>query len=491
MTSKCKNLYAFIRFRLGGAVSDREIARRWGMEWKSFAALKHGRRQVPRIAELEELARLLKLDVPLVFEVARGTPAATMHRLLDRNDREKLSQLLMAGVLAVHRDAESKEVRHEAILNRVNDAIFTVDVQGRFQDVNGRLCALSGYTARELLERTLFDLLTSDERAKFVQTAAEVYAAGEVRQAVFGARTKTGEMLRLELGLSRIDDKRGHAVGMQGIARDVSDRFRLEEELRQQNATLRLTFESTPAASMLFGKDGTILLANPLVENVCEWTSDEIVGKNAFDVFGNPGPIGCPVTRAFQTGKLEQQISVMQNRLGEKVFVHRTAGPVLGADGRTVEKVVEILVDVTEQVEGGDPRVLALWSKDPSDRTPDIEKRQFVRVPLEAAVRLTFGKKRSEGIAFNLGRGGIFLQTRDLAPLAAPVALEWGLPRRRQPIRAKGVVVWRGNGSRGLPAGMGIKFSDVDHPSRRAVAKFLAETVSRVAVFRPRAPVAQ
>src|SRR5260370_16450508 len=103
----------------------------------------------------------------------------------------------MAGVLAVHRDAESKEVRHEAILNRVNDAIFTVDVQGRFQDVNGRLCALTGYPARELLERSLFELLTSDERAKFVQTTAEVYVAGEVRHSAFPAPTPTGGTLTL------------------------------------------------------------------------------------------------------------------------------------------------------------------------------------------------------------------------------------------------------------------------------------------------------
>ena len=40
----CVNVYEFIRLRLGKEVSDREIARRWEMDWKSFTALKHDRR---------------------------------------------------------------------------------------------------------------------------------------------------------------------------------------------------------------------------------------------------------------------------------------------------------------------------------------------------------------------------------------------------------------------------------------------------------------
>ncbi len=477
---KCKNIYAFTRLRLGNDISDREIARLWPMEWKSFNALKHGRRQVPRVVELEGLARVLKVDAAMVFEVARGVPAKTMHRLLERNDRDKLSRLLMAGVLASHREAESKDVRYEALLNRVHDAIFTIDVQGRFRDVNGGLCAMTGYTAEELQNQSFFDLLLPDERPKFVRTTAAVYESGEARQIVFSARTKSGTALRLELGLTRIDDDRGHAVGIQGLARDVSERLRLEEELRQQNATLRLTFDATPAASILFGKDGTILLANRLVENVCEWTGDEITGKNAFDVFGNPGPSGCPVTRAFQTGRFEQQISVVHNRRAEKVFVHRTAGPVLGADGRSVEKVVEILVDVTEQLRSGDPRLLALWGKDTLERKPHLEKRQFVRVKLEVPVRCAFGNKRSQAVALNLGRGGMFVRANDLAPLSAPVTLEWRLPQRRKPVQARGFVVWHSNGGgRGARPGMGVRFSEVDVSSRNLVERFLMDAVTR------------
>jgi uncharacterized protein (TIGR02266 family) len=452
------------------------------MEWKSFNALRHGRRQVPRIRELEDLARLLNLEAPFVFEVARGVPARRMHGLLNENDRERLYRLLMQGALTAHREAESTEVHCEALLNRVSDGVFAIDVQGRFRDVNVPLSVMTGYTAEELRQGSLFDLLPPQDKPKFVRAAAAVYENRELQRAVFSVITKARTTLQLELGLTRIDDASGNPIGIQGIARDVTQRLQLEEELKHQHATLKMTFDATPAACMLFAKDATILLANRLVENVCEWTGEEVTGRNAFDVFGNPGPAGCPVTRAFQTGRVEQQISVVRNRRGDEVFVHRTAGPVLAVDGTTVERVVEILVDVTHQLRQGDPGLVSLWRQGLSqeERTPDREKRHFVRVPLEMPVRYAVDKKRHAAVARNLGRGGIFLRTRNIVPVDGSVMLEWSLPGRRELVQVKGMVAWQLPGPAGA-RGMGVRFCEIDEPCRDAVASFVAQAARRSA----------
>ncbi|MBI3184420.1 MAG: PAS domain S-box protein [Myxococcales bacterium] len=490
--SLCQNIYRFIRLRLGDGVSDREVARRWAMEWKSFNALRHGRRQVPRIGELEDLARVLSVDAAFVFEVARGVPAERVHQLLLENDRETLSELLMTGVLAAHRVAASKERGYKAILDRVNDAIFTMDVQGRFQDVNRRLCAITGFSEGELLQRSFFDLLPPDRRPQLVGAAAAVYKAGEAHGATFPLVVRDGSVRVVELGLTRIDDELGRAIGIQAVAHDVTERGRLEEELRQQCATLKMTFDATPAACLLFARDGTILLGNRLVENVCEWTDEEVTGRNAFDVFGSPGPAGCPVTRSFISGKVEQQVSLVKNRRGEEVYVHRTAGPVLGADGKA-DKVVEILVDVTAQVRQGDPSVLAAWSKDlapaaGSERLEDVEKRRFLRVLLEAPARYQAGGKRGEATVQNLGRGGVFVHADVGVPIASEISLEWVLPETRRRLRARGVVVWQLPASGGAPPGMGIKFVELPQRHQQAVVSFVGAKAKHLAPSRTSAP---
>src|SRR5260370_10932275 len=142
-------------------------------------------------------------------------------------------------------------------------------------------------------------------------------------------------------------------------ARDVTEQRRLMRELDAQRRLLQTINDCVPAACVLFDADGTILAANPLVDHVFSLGGSEIVGRKAFEVFGNPGPSGCPLARAFLTGQIEQPVSCVKNRAGHEVYVHRIAGPVSGHEGK-VEKVIEVMVDVTRQIRGGDLRILAL-----------------------------------------------------------------------------------------------------------------------------------
>ena len=91
------------------------------MEWRSFADLKHGRRQVPRIDELERLARLLEIDAAFVFEVARGVSARKVYGLLRANDPTKLAYLLMTGIQEARWKVEGTADTFRAVLDRVNE----------------------------------------------------------------------------------------------------------------------------------------------------------------------------------------------------------------------------------------------------------------------------------------------------------------------------------------------------------------------------------
>jgi PAS domain S-box-containing protein len=99
-SDRCKNLYRFIRRVLGEDVSDREIARRWGVDEKNLRELKNGLRVVPKLSRLEALAEALAVRKYYVLEVASGVPAEKVYRILRNHvveDHLNLIETTFAG----------------------------------------------------------------------------------------------------------------------------------------------------------------------------------------------------------------------------------------------------------------------------------------------------------------------------------------------------------------------------------------------------------
>jgi PAS domain S-box-containing protein len=432
--ARCKNLYRFIRLRLGEGLSDRELARRWDMEWRSFAALKHGARQVPRIEELERLAKALGMDAGFVFQVARGVDADEVVALLER------------------------ETRLKALVDRFRDGVLTMDPQGRLQDANPALGTLAGVDMPALLRRSLIDLLAPESVPVALGALAAIARDGQVSDIELVLRRPSGEPRTVRFDATRITDAGGSMLGAQAILRDVTVERLLARELERQRVTLQTIFDSVPAACILFEADGTIAAANPLVEQVTHASAEEMIGKNAIDVFGSHGPEDCPVTRAIQTGKIEQQVSWVENKRHERVYVHRTAGPIT-ADGK-VGRVIEIMVDVTEQIHRGDLRVLQFWREQPpaAPSGDPRERRAFPRASTSFPAELRHHDKARSVSVENLAQEGVYLRSQEILSIGAEVELEWELPTDRSRVCARGVVVWRRPSRSGQPGGMGVRF---------------------------------
>lgn len=474
----CQNIYTFIRLRMGKEISDREIARQWGMDWKSFSALKHGRRMVPRLNELENLARALSVDPAFVFEIARGVSAKKVHVLLENKDHDSLAKLLMAGIHEARASAESREQHFRAIIDRATDAVFTADLQGAFQEVNRRFCELTGYREEDLLARNLFDVFFPGEPARLMEALTPIYRDGEAQGIELWARSRDGKALAFELSASRIDDEQGKPLGVQGIARDTSERKKMEEKLAREHATLKTAFDAVPAVCMLQDKDGTILLANRRLCEIARQPEEEVVGRKPYEILGVDPEPDCPVIRSFATGRFEQKISTMTDEDGAKRFFHRTARPILGSNGQ-VEQVVQVVVDVTEQVCSGDSQLLVLWRdgplppelKDPEDQ----EKRRFIRVPFRATVDYRTEGKSQTGMARNLARGGLFIETDEILPKGTRVDLQWSFGEKTR-IKAAGVVAWTKSGSQGVPGGIGLQFTEISSENRSTIIDYVVQT---------------
>ena len=140
----------------------------------------------------------------------------------------------------LYADLEKSERRHRELVESAQHIIFTLDLKGRFTFVSRRIEELSGYSPTDLVGKPLDLVVAPTSRT----VACEHFHRGledpEYRVSYrLETRSKDGEPVFLEVSVSTMVAA-GRIVGQQGVARDVTDRVRLETEiaLRQQEVLL-------------------------------------------------------------------------------------------------------------------------------------------------------------------------------------------------------------------------------------------------------------
>lgn len=138
-SDQCKNLYRFIRLVLGEDVSDREIARRWGMDEKNLRELKNGLRVIPKISRIEDLANALGVHKYYVLEVASGVPAEKAYRILKNYVVEEELSLVQSAFAGTRPAGGDKGLLRAGLHSAVLLAYRTLEPEQLFTKVSREL----------------------------------------------------------------------------------------------------------------------------------------------------------------------------------------------------------------------------------------------------------------------------------------------------------------------------------------------------------------
>jgi PAS domain S-box-containing protein len=154
--------------------------------------------------------------------------AATAIRNSQLFAREHAARAAVEASAAALRESEE---RYRDLVENASDIVFTTDAAGRFTSINRTGERVVGYRRDELLAMTIFDVVPPEQQQGAAQALARALASGGM---VFEGEVvvKDGRRLTLEVS-ARAMVVDGKVVGAHGIARDVTERRRLEEQLRQ------------------------------------------------------------------------------------------------------------------------------------------------------------------------------------------------------------------------------------------------------------------
>jgi PAS domain S-box-containing protein len=240
------------------------------------------------------------------------------------------------------------EASYRDIVEHASDLIFTQDLTGRLTSINGTGASFLGRPAQEIIGQSFFRAFgVIPESNGFAGSIGRATEAKDFRHQ-FIARSADGDDHWLDVIVSPIKGKLDETVGFRGVARDITERKKFEEALRDSESRYKLLFESTPQPIWVYNEETLGFLAvNEAATKTYGYTRDEFLSMTVNSIRAKEDIPALLIKNA--TGANELVLSSPwrhETRDGKVIYVEMSSHPVV-FDGKNSKLV--IVNDVTER----------------------------------------------------------------------------------------------------------------------------------------------
>jgi PAS domain S-box-containing protein len=245
---------------------------------------------------------------------------------------------------------EESERKYRELWENAGDILFIVDMEGNFLEANRTARELFGYTDNEVRVLNVRDVV---ERNYLPLVYEEIEKIGRGERGVSKLEllciTKEGRAVWIESKAKPILEN-GRIKAIQGIARDVTERKKLEQELRESEELFRTLAEKSLVGIYLI-QDGVFRYVNPKMAELWGYSVHELIGKSPLE-FIHPDDrekVRRNIERRIR-GEIDSVDYVLRMiRKDGKVRYNRVFGSRIVYRGKPA--VVGTLLDITEMLE--------------------------------------------------------------------------------------------------------------------------------------------
>jgi hypothetical protein len=131
------------------------------------------------------------------------------------------------------------DMLQQVILDNIPDQAWLKDTESRYIQVNEAFMTACGLKAEDILGKTPRDVWPADWGGKYVDTDMAVVKSGQRMRYEEQRFSAAGEVRWFDTIKTPIFDAQGKVIGTAGISREITDRKRTEQELRDSRAQLR------------------------------------------------------------------------------------------------------------------------------------------------------------------------------------------------------------------------------------------------------------
>ena len=198
-------------------------------------------RDVEAFAERPDGTLIPFIPYPTPMFDASGTLTGAVNMLVDSSERKQAAEREFGHL----RDAERAAQRLASIVESSDDAIVSKDLNGVIVTWNKGAERLFGYTADEVVGKSITILIPDDHRDEEPNILERIRSGERVEHYETKRRHKDGSLIDISLTVSPVRDGDGRIVGASKIARDITDRKRAERALARHMTEQAALYEFT------------------------------------------------------------------------------------------------------------------------------------------------------------------------------------------------------------------------------------------------------
>jgi PAS domain S-box-containing protein len=301
--------------------------------------------------------RCLETGEPYALELEGHRPDGTKVWFLTRAEvvRDESGRVRkLHGTLqdvTQRRLAEEVQATHAAIVESSEDSIVSMDSDGRVVSWNRGAERMFGFVSAEIVGQSILTIvpleLQDDER----RILRKIQSGEGIERYESTRKTKEGDFITVSLAVSPVRNGLGRIVGCSEIARDVTDRKRVEEELKKSVEMFSKAFRQSPLAITLTNlKTNKYIDINETYLQLTGYGRDEVIGRTPYDLglWVNPSERDEVAKRLLTQGSV-RDVEYQFKTKGGKVLVGLASAELIEVLGE--QCMLAVVADITDRVQ--------------------------------------------------------------------------------------------------------------------------------------------
>ena len=187
----------------------------------------------------------------------------------------------ITGQKQIEEALRQSEEKHETIIDKIQDGYFEVDLAGNFTFFNKSICEMHGYPKEELMGMNDRQYTDKENAKKSFEAFNKIYKTGIIGSIFdYEIIRKDGTKRQVEVSASLKKDASGNPIGFYGTARDITERKKVEETIRQSEERYRTILDEMEDVYFEVDLAGNFTFLNDAVCRLLIYTKEDLLGKS-------------------------------------------------------------------------------------------------------------------------------------------------------------------------------------------------------------------